>query len=100
MLINQDLFQSDVVKSDAVKNDAVKKDVYNAKIKNGEDKIPVITNLATNASLKECLIDKPETFSPKFCLYISKRHKSLPIPQTFLWPLFIVKNNFQKYQFS
>ena len=37
--------------SDALKNDDVKKDVYNAKIKIIEDKIPVITNLATNASL-------------------------------------------------
>ena len=36
--------------SDVVKNDVVKKDVYNAKIKNIEDKIPDITNLATNAS--------------------------------------------------
>ena len=34
--------------SDAVKNDVVKKDVYNAKIKNIEDNIPDITNLATN----------------------------------------------------
>ena len=34
-----------------VKNNVVKKDVYNAKIKNIEDKIPDITNLATNASL-------------------------------------------------
>ena len=33
--------------SEAVKNDVVKKDVYNAKIKNIEDKIPEITNLAT-----------------------------------------------------
>ena len=37
--------------SDAVKNDVVKKSVYNAKIKNIEDKIPDITNLATTASL-------------------------------------------------
>ena len=37
--------------SDAVKNDVVKKDVYNAKIKNIEDKIPDITNLATNTTL-------------------------------------------------
>ena len=37
--------------SDLVKNDVVKKDVYNAKIKNIEDKIPDITNLATNAFL-------------------------------------------------
>ena len=36
---------------DVVKNDAVKKDVYNVKIKKIEDKIPDITNLATNASL-------------------------------------------------
>ena len=37
--------------SDEVKNDVVKKDVYKAKIKNIEDKIPDITNLATNSSL-------------------------------------------------
>ena len=37
--------------SDVVKNDAVKKDVYNAKIKNIEDKIPDITNLATNTTV-------------------------------------------------
>ena len=37
--------------SHVVKNDVVKKDVYNTKIKNIEDKIPDITNLATNASL-------------------------------------------------
>ena len=37
--------------SDVVKNDAVKKDAYNAMIKNIEDKVPDIINLATNASL-------------------------------------------------
>ena len=37
--------------SDAVKYDFVKKDVYNAKIKTNDDKTPVITNLAPNASL-------------------------------------------------
>ena len=37
--------------SDVVKNDVVKKDVYNVKIKNIEDKIPDITNVATIASL-------------------------------------------------
>ena len=37
--------------SDVVKNDIVKKDVYNAKIKNIEDKIPDITNVATNITL-------------------------------------------------
>ena len=36
--------------SDVVKNDVVKKGVYNVKIKNIEDKIPDITNLATNAT--------------------------------------------------
>ena len=35
---------------DVVKND-VKKDIYNAKIKNIEDKLPDITNLATNISV-------------------------------------------------
>ena len=38
-------------RSYVVKNDIVKKDVYNAKIKNIEDKITNITNVATNASL-------------------------------------------------
>ena len=52
MFINQHLFSADLRKlSDVVKNDAVKKDVYNAKIKNIEDEIPDITNLAPNASL-------------------------------------------------
>ena len=37
--------------SDVVKNDVAKGDVNNAKIKNIEDKIPEITNLATNTSL-------------------------------------------------
>ena len=37
--------------SDAVKNDVVKKDVYNAKIKNIKDRIPDITNVATNTTL-------------------------------------------------
>ena len=36
--------------SNVVKNDVVKKDVYNAKIKNIEDKIPDITNLATKTT--------------------------------------------------
>ena len=39
--------------SDVGKNDVVKKDLYNrnAKVTNIEDKIPVVTNLAINASL-------------------------------------------------
>ena len=36
--------------SDAGKNDVVKKDVCNAQIKNVEDKIPEITNFATNTA--------------------------------------------------
>ena len=36
--------------SGIVKTDAVKKDVYNAKIKNIKDKIPGITNVATNTT--------------------------------------------------
>ena len=34
-----------------MKNDIVKKDVYNTKIKIVEDKIPDISNLATNTTL-------------------------------------------------
>ena len=41
---------SDVVK----KNHVVKKDAYNAKIKKIEDKIPDITNVATNPSYNCC----------------------------------------------
>ena len=37
--------------SDVVKNEVVKKTEYNATIKDIEDKIPVITNLATNTTL-------------------------------------------------
>ena len=37
--------------SNVVKNDDFKKDVYNAEIINTEDKIPVITNVATNTTL-------------------------------------------------
>ena len=37
--------------SNAVKTYVVKKDVYIAMIKNIEDKIPAITNLATNTTL-------------------------------------------------
>ena len=37
--------------SDLVRNDVFKNDVYNVKIKNIEDKIPDITNLATNTTL-------------------------------------------------
>ena len=47
MLINKCLSKL----GDAVKNDFVKKNVYNAKIKNIEDKIPDITNLAINTTL-------------------------------------------------
>ena len=37
--------------SDIVKNDVVKKDGYNTKMKNIEDKIPNLTNLATNSAV-------------------------------------------------
>ena len=37
--------------SNLVENEVVKKDAYNAKIKNVEDKIPDITNLATKSAL-------------------------------------------------
>ena len=37
--------------SDVVKNDTVEKDVYDAKIKDIEDKIPGVANLASNTTL-------------------------------------------------
>ena len=46
------LFPADLSKlSDVAKNDVVEKDVYNAKIKNIENNILHITNLATNTTL-------------------------------------------------
>ena len=43
--------------SDVVKYDIVKKDVHNAKVKDIEDKIPDITNLATNTILNAKIIE-------------------------------------------
>ena len=43
--------------SNVVKNDVVKKDVYNAKVKNIEDKMPDITNLATKTTLNAKIND-------------------------------------------
>ena len=43
--------------SHVVKNDVIKKDVYNAKIKSINDKIPDITNLATNTTLNAKIND-------------------------------------------
>ena len=37
--------------NDVVRNGVVKKDAYSAKIKNVEDKIPDVTNLANNTTL-------------------------------------------------
>ena len=50
MPVHVDLSKQSVVKN-VVKNEVIKKDVYNAKMKIVEDKIPDITNIATNASL-------------------------------------------------
>ena len=47
MFLSVDLSKAGYV----VKNDAVRKDVYNATTKDIEDKIPDITNIATNVSL-------------------------------------------------
>ena len=51
MFINQYLFLYISKPTDVVKIDFFKKDVYNAKIKNIENEIPDITNLATNTTL-------------------------------------------------
>ena len=48
-------------------NDIAKKDAYNAKIKNIEDKIPDITNLATNVS-----------FNPKINTRFKTKYLVLP----------------------
>ena len=49
--------------SDVVKNDVIERNVYNAQIKNIEDKIPHITNLATNTALN-AKIDEVKTKIP------------------------------------
>ena len=43
--------------SDVVKNDGVGKDVYSAKIKNIEDKVPDIINLATSFAINAKIIE-------------------------------------------
>ena len=49
---------------DLVKSDVVKKDVYNAKVKNIEDKISDISNLATETTLNAKINEvKGETLS-------------------------------------
>ena len=48
-------------------NDIAKKDAYNAKIKKVEDKIPDITNLATNVS-----------FNPKIKTRLKTKYLVLP----------------------
>ena len=57
-------------------NDIVKKDVYNAKIKNIEDEIPDITNLATNVS-----------FNPKIKTRLKTKYLVLP---TWLPPMLLL----------
>ena len=49
--------------SDVVKNDVIERNVYNAQIKNIADKIPHITNLATNTTLN-AKIDEVKTKIP------------------------------------
>ena len=50
--------------SDVVKNDVSKKYLYNSKIKNTEDKIPHVANLATNTTLNAKINEfKNEIFS-------------------------------------
>ena len=55
--------------SNAVKNDVVKKDVYNAKIKNIEDKIPDITNVATKSTLNAKINEVKGEISYYYCSY-------------------------------
>ena len=48
--------------SDVIKNNVVKKDFYNAKIKNTEDKIPDISNLATKTTLNTKINELKEKY--------------------------------------
>ena len=50
--------------SDVVTNNVVKKDVYNVKIKNIEDKVPDITNLATKTTLNPNLCGEQGVILP------------------------------------
>ena len=58
--------------SDVVKSDVVKNDVYNAKIQNIEDKIPDITNLATNTTLN-AKINEVKNEIPSLYVFIMSR---------------------------
>ena len=51
--------------SDVVKNNVVKKDVYNANLKNIEDKIPDITNVAINTTFN-AKINEVKKETPSF----------------------------------
>ena len=51
--------------SDVVKNNVVKKDVYNANVKNIEDKIPDITNVAINTTFN-AKINEVKKETPSF----------------------------------
>ena len=63
-----------------VKNDAVQIDAYNTKIKNIEDKIPAITNLATNTTLNGKINEFKSKISnitnlPKTATFNAKKNK-------------------------
>ena len=66
----------DLSSSKCSKNDVIKKDVYNAKIKDNEDKIPDITNLATNTTLSSKINEVKDknlvllTYLPMFILML------------------------------
>ena len=69
--------------SDIAKNDVVKKDVYNAKIKNTEDKILDITNLATtadlNAKINEVKAEMPNITNLATTTALSAAENKIPV---------------------
>ena len=58
--------------SDVVKNDVVKKYVYNAKIKDIEDKIPYMTDLATNSTLNAKINEVKKKIPSLYVLIMSR----------------------------
>ena len=73
--------------TDVVKNNVVKKDVYNAKIKNIEDNIPDITNLATKTTLNT----KIKEVKVKYLVLLTQLLKLLLMPMKIKYLVLVIQ---------
>ena len=82
--------------SDVVKNDVVNKDLYSTKIKNIEDKIPNITNLATNASFNaNAKVNKAKSEIPSITNLATSASLNAKIKRLKLkYPILLTSENF------